>query len=46
MEAAPYILEKYNWDIVVDQMLRVYAGDVVDYNTVLRERECSSGEKV
>lgn len=44
-EAAPYILEKYNWDIVVDQMLRVYAGDVVDYNTVLQERECSNGEK-
>ena len=44
-EAAPYILEKYNWDTVVDQMLRVYAGDVVDYDTVLRERECSSEEK-
>ncbi len=44
-EAAPYILERYSWDIVVDQMLRVYAGDVVDYDTVLRERECSSGEK-
>ena len=44
-EAAPYILGRYSWDIVVDQMLRVYAGDVVDYDTVLRERECSSGEK-
>ena len=44
-EAAPYILERYSWDIVVDQMLRVYAGDVVDYDTVLRERECGSGEK-
>ncbi len=44
-EVAPYILERYSWDIVVDQMLRVYAGDVVDYDTVLRERECGSGEK-
>lgn len=44
-EAAPYILDRYSWDIVVDQMLRVYAGDVVDYDTVLRERECGSGEK-
>ena len=44
-EAAPYILERYSWDIVVDQMLRIYAGDVVDYDTVLRERECSSEEK-
>ena len=44
-EAAPYILDRYNWDIVVDQMLRVYAGDVVDYNTVLQERESRNGEK-
>ena len=42
-EAAPYILDRYNWDIVVDQMLRVYAGDVVDYNTVLQERESRNG---
>ena len=44
-EAAPDILERFSWDIVVDQMLRIYAGDVVDYDTVLRERECSSEEK-
>ena len=42
-KAAPYILDRYNWDIVVDQMLRVYAGDVVDYNTVLQERESRNG---
>lgn len=42
-EAAPYILDRYNWDIVVDQMLRIYAGDVVDYNTVLQERESRNG---
>lgn len=35
--AAPFILNRYNWDVAVDQMLRVYEGDVVDYNTVLRE---------
>lgn len=37
--AASYILKQYNWDLVVDQMLRVYAGDVVDYSTVLYEKE-------
>lgn len=37
-DAAPYILNHYSWDIVVDQMLRVYAGDVVDYNTILHEK--------
>lgn len=36
--AAPFILNRYNWDLVVDQVLRVYAGDVVDYNTVLHEQ--------
>jgi len=37
--AAPYILERYNWDLVVDQMLRVYSGDVIEYKTVLDEHE-------
>lgn len=45
-DAAPYVLERYNWDMVVDQMLRIYAGDVVDYNTVISEHERNSGEKV
>lgn len=35
--AAPFILNRYSWDLVVEQMLRVYAGDVVDYNSVVRE---------
>jgi hypothetical protein len=38
-EAGPYILDRYSWDIVVDQMLRIYQGDVVDYTTVLDEHE-------
>lgn len=37
--AAEYILERYNWDLVVDQMLRVYSGDVIEYKTVLSEHE-------
>lgn len=45
-DSARFILDKYNWDIVVDQMLRVYAGNVIDYNTVLQERKCNSREKV
>ncbi len=38
-EASSYILNRYSWDLVVDQMLRIYSGDIVDYNTVLQERE-------
>lgn len=37
-EASNYILNKYSWDLVVDQMIRVYSGDVVDYNKVLKEK--------
>jgi len=37
-EAGPHVLERYNWDVVVEQLLRVYSGDVVDYETVLQER--------
>ena len=36
-QSAEYILARYNWDIVVDQMLRIYRGERVDYQTVLRE---------
>ena len=32
---AAYILDRYNWDVVVEQMLRIYHGDVVDYETAL-----------
>ena len=35
--AAPYILKQYSWDLIVEQMLRIYAGDVVDYSTVVKE---------
>lgn len=36
-EAGPYILDRYNWDLVVEQMLRVYKGEVLDYETILKE---------
>lgn len=32
-----FILSRYSWDLIVDQMLRVYAGDVVDYGQVVLE---------
>lgn len=35
--AETYILDRYNWDLAVEQMLRIYSGDVVDYNTVFEE---------
>ena len=38
-QSAEYILARYIWDIVVDQMLRIYRGERVDYQTVLRERQ-------
>lgn len=38
-QATSYILEHYNWDLVVEQMLRIYAGDVVEYSTVVDEHE-------
>ena len=35
-EAAPYILERYSWDRVVDQMLEIYSGNIVEYEDVLK----------
>ena len=35
-EAAPYILKKYNWDYVVEQMLDVYSGNLLEYKDVLK----------
>lgn len=40
--AAPFILGKYNWDLIVEQMLRIYSGDVVEYETVLKEHEAKN----
>ena len=36
-QAADYILDKYNWDLVVAQMLRIYRGEMVEYSQVWRE---------
>lgn len=36
--AGEYILKKYSWDLIVDQMLRVYSGEIVDYNQVVKEQ--------
>lgn len=34
---ADYVLQTYQWDLIVEQMLRIYRGDIVDYETVLKE---------
>lgn len=33
--AADYILKRYNWDKVVEQMLEVYSGNIIEYQDVL-----------
>ena len=38
-EAAPYILSRYSWNRVVDQMLEIYGGNVVEYEEILRRYE-------
>lgn len=34
-DSASYILERYSWDRVVDQMLEVYSGNVAEYEEIL-----------
>ena len=38
-EAAPYILKNYNWDRVVDQMLEIYAGHIVEYKQIIKAQK-------
>ena len=35
--ASDYITGKYSWDLAVEQMIRVYRGEKVEYNTVWEE---------
>jgi len=42
--AAPFILERYNWDRVVDQMLEIYEGHIVEYQDVLRRNTQQGAE--
>lgn len=37
--AAPFILNRYSWDLIVDQMLRIYSGDIIDYPHIVAEYE-------
>ena len=37
-EAAQFITSKYSWDLVVEQMLRIYAGEIIDYSTLWMEQ--------
>lgn len=41
---AAYILDHYDWDVVVQQMLRVYRGEKVEYQTVWEDCR-KKGEK-
>lgn len=34
--AADYVLKKYDWDKVVEQMLEVYQGNVIEYGEILK----------
>jgi len=38
-KSSDFITSKYNWDLAVEQMLRIYRGEMVEYNTVWKERE-------
>ena len=40
-KAADFITSKYNWDIIVEQMLRIYRGEKVEYETVWEEHQRS-----
>lgn len=44
LSTADYISKHYNWDVVVEQMLRVYRGERVDYETVLKEHDKRSSQ--
>jgi glycosyltransferase len=37
--ASEYILKRYNWDLVVNQLLRVFKGERIEYKEVLKEYE-------
>lgn len=34
--ASRFILGKYNWDKIVDQMLEIYSGNVIEYEEILK----------
>lgn len=37
-KASEYILNRYNWDTVVEQLLEIYAGNIVSYEEVREKR--------
>lgn len=36
--AADFILNRYNWDTIVEQMLEIYQGHIIDYSEMVREK--------
>lgn len=34
--AKDYILKKYNWDYIVEQMLEIYSGNIIEYKEILQ----------
>ena len=39
--AAEYIINHYNWDRVVDQMLEIYKGNLIEYQNVVGKEPMS-----
>lgn len=35
-DAGDYVLKKYNWDYIVEQMLDIYSGNIVEYKEILK----------
>lgn len=36
-DASDFILERFNWDRIVDQMLEIYAGNIIEYEEILNQ---------
>lgn len=35
-ESGDYVLNKYNWDYIVEQMLEIYSGNIIEYKDILK----------
>lgn len=42
-ESSRFILEKYNWDKIADQMLEIYKGNIIDYKDICNSLPNSGG---
>lgn len=44
-QASDFILEQYSWDRVVDQMLEIYSGHIIEYQELLHQKKEMQYEK-